>query len=48
MSIEHEHDVDESEILRELQQILQDELQQIFQDKMNRQTELRISLEKKV
>jgi citrate synthase len=48
ISIEHEHDVDEGEILRELQQILQDELKQSFQDKMNRQTELRISLEKKV
>jgi len=40
ISIEHEHDVDESEILRELQQILQ--------DKMNRQMELRISPKKKV
>jgi hypothetical protein len=48
LSIEHEHDVVDSEILRELQPILQDQLQQIFQDKMNRQTELRISLEKKV
>jgi hypothetical protein len=48
ISIEHEHDVGETEILRELQPILQDQLQQIFQDKMNRPMELRISLKKKI